>query len=103
MQAEQWYYRAAEHGYSLAQFNLGILYANGGEGLSQNNAEAYFWLVVAATETSKNPIEKSAFARSEAERYAEARDAAAAKLTQTELFEVQRRVNRRLATKSSRK
>jgi TPR repeat protein len=103
VQAEQWYHRAAEHGYSLAQFNLGLLYANGGEGLSQNNAEAYFWLVIAATETSKNSIEKSAFARSEAERYAVARDAAAAKLTQTELSEVQRRANRWLAMKSSRK
>jgi TPR repeat protein len=38
---------AADQGHASAQFNLGVMYANG-EGVAENDAEAYFWLSLAA-------------------------------------------------------
>ena len=37
--AAEWYQKAAEQGHAKAQFNLGVMYANG-EGVSQNYEEA---------------------------------------------------------------
>ena len=40
---------AAEQGHASAQFNLGVMYANG-EGVPQNNLRAYVWFSVAAAQ-----------------------------------------------------
>ena len=42
-----WYRKAAEQGYADAQYNLGILYANG-QGVTQDYAEAARWYRKAA-------------------------------------------------------
>ena len=45
-EAVRWYRLAAEQGVPDAQFNLGIMYADG-EGVPQDNATAYMWLNLA--------------------------------------------------------
>ncbi|MDP7628350.1 MAG: SEL1-like repeat protein [SAR202 cluster bacterium] len=40
---------AAEQGYAFAQYNLGLMYANG-RGVPQNNVRAYVWWSVAAAQ-----------------------------------------------------
>jgi len=45
--ALQWYGRAAEQGYSEAQFNLGLMHANGW-GVEMNDQEAAKWYRLAA-------------------------------------------------------
>ena len=45
--AAQWFRRAAEHGVTDSQFNLGILYARG-LGVDQSLAESYKWFALAA-------------------------------------------------------
>jgi len=41
-EAEKWYRLAAEQGFGLAQFNLGLLYYEG-KGVPQDNKEAVKW------------------------------------------------------------
>ncbi|WP_148132454.1 tetratricopeptide repeat protein, partial [Neisseria sp. HMSC074B07] len=41
-QAVQWYRKAAEQGLADAQYNLGMMYANG-QGVRQDYAEAVRW------------------------------------------------------------
>jgi len=79
-QAVLWYRRAAEQGDAVAQFGLGSLYANG-HGLQQDYAEAYFWLNLAASKGKGK----------EQEKYAKARDDAAAKLNSAEITIAQKR------------
>ena len=37
-----WYHKAADQGYALAQFNIGVLHGNG-TGVKQDQAEALKW------------------------------------------------------------
>ena len=46
-EALRWYRKAAEQGYSVAQFNLGVMYENG-LGLPQDYIEALKWYRKAA-------------------------------------------------------
>ena len=46
-QALKWYTKAAEHGYSDAEFSLGVMYDNG-QGVTQDYAEAAKWYRYAA-------------------------------------------------------
>ena len=46
-EAVRWYRLAAEQGYAAAQFNLGVMYANG-EGVPEDDAEAVRWYRLAA-------------------------------------------------------
>jgi uncharacterized protein len=46
-QAAQWYRKAAAQSHSLAQFNLGIMYA-AGQGMPRNEAESMVWMQKAA-------------------------------------------------------
>jgi TPR repeat protein len=43
----QWFRKAAEQGHAMAQFNLGVMYANG-EGVPKDDAEAVKWFRKAA-------------------------------------------------------
>ena len=40
--AVQWYRRAADQGYDLAQHNIGVIYANG-DGVPQDYVQAHMW------------------------------------------------------------
>jgi len=46
-EAARLYHLAAEQGYALAQYNLGVMYGNG-QGLPQNYQLAYMWFNLAA-------------------------------------------------------
>ena len=46
-EAAKWFGRAAEQGVASAQFNLGVLYKRG-EGVAQDDKQAFFWFQVAA-------------------------------------------------------
>jgi len=45
--AAEWYRKAADQGHSLAQFNLGVMYAQG-QGLTRDDAQAVVWFDKAA-------------------------------------------------------
>jgi TPR repeat protein len=77
--AAAWYRKAAEQGFAKAQFRLGSLYSEG-RGVLQDYSEAYFWLNLATAGSKQN----------DQERYAKARDEAAAKLTPADLSSVQK-------------
>jgi TPR repeat protein len=89
--AALWLRKAAEQRVAVAQYELGLLYGKGGKGLPRNDGEAYFWLSVAASPATRPNKEKKPGAH--AEEYSRARYAAAAKLTSTELSEIQGRLN----------
>src|SRR5215470_9401223 len=42
-EAVNWYRKAAEQGYALAQFHLGLMYDEGGQGVPEDRAEAVNW------------------------------------------------------------
>ena len=46
-EAVKWYRKAAEQGYSAAQFNLGVCYDNG-DGVDKNPSKAKYWYRKAA-------------------------------------------------------
>jgi len=46
-EAAVWYRKAADQGHSLAQFNLGVMYANG-QGLDRDDVQAAIWFEKAA-------------------------------------------------------
>ena len=46
-EAVKWYRLAADQGDASAQYNLGVMYANG-QGVPQNHAEAVKWYRLAA-------------------------------------------------------
>ena len=48
-EAVRWYRLAAEQGNARAQFNFGLMYANG-EGVPEDDVTAYAWLNVAAAQ-----------------------------------------------------
>jgi hypothetical protein len=79
-----WLAKAAEQGFDEAQFELGLLYSKGGNGVEQDNAEAFFWFELAAT----------GMTRSTGEKFIEARDVAAEKLSPAQQSEQRQRVHK---------
>ena len=74
-----WYHKAAAQGYADAQYNLGRMHADG-EGVPQDDVEAYVWLNLAASRLTGEGRERTVAAR----------DAVAARLTPADLREAQR-------------
>ena len=85
-QAAAWVRKAAEQGSATAQKNLGAFLMLG-QGVPQDNSEAYFWLAVAVT----------GLTGTEQEGVAKTRDAIAAKLTPAELSAARNRATSWLA------
>jgi uncharacterized protein len=79
-QAAAWYKKAADQGDADAQATLGVLYSMG-QGVTQSDAEAYFWLDLAADVSGPNQ-----------EKYAANRQLVGQKITADELADVQERV-----------
>ena len=79
-EAVQWYRLAAEQGHAEAQFSLGAMYMNG-QGVPQDDETAHVWLNVAASRSTGEQRDK----------YVEARDAVAERMTRGQLAEAQRR------------
>ena len=84
-QAAAWYRKAAEQGDVAAQGTLGVLYSIG-QGVPQNDVEAYYWLDLAAAVKGPNQ-----------EQYAANRQMIGTQITADELEEVQERVAKWLA------
>jgi TPR repeat protein len=76
MQAYQWFSRAASKGHPRAQYNLGVMYAQG-DGMVQNLVEAYIWFNLASAQHMEGA--------------AQARDMVAASLTSDALMKAQDR------------
>jgi TPR repeat protein len=83
--AAEWYRKAAEQGDVTAQATLGVLYSIG-QGVPHSDAEAYYWLDLAAAVTGPNQ-----------EKYAANRQMVGTHLTVDELAEVEERVAKWLA------
>jgi hypothetical protein len=81
-QGVAWFRKAAEQGYSVAQFNLGMGYASG-LGVPQDDVEAHKWLNL-ATAASMGVSEKQ---------YADARDSLAKRMTPEQIAEAQKRAS----------
>lgn len=79
-QAAEWYRKAAEQGDVTAQASLGVLYSIG-QGVPRDDAEAYFWLDLAASVKGPNQ-----------EKYAANRQLIGTHITTNQLEEVQDRV-----------
>ena len=79
-QAAAWYRKAADQGDVTAQGTLGVLYSMG-QGVPQSDAEAYFWLDLAASVKGPNQ-----------EKYAANRQMIGERITADELADVQDRV-----------
>lgn len=56
VRAERFYLIGAQAGHGPCQFNLGILYKNGDDGVQRNPEQAYFWLHKAATNPNLGPL-----------------------------------------------
>jgi TPR repeat protein len=54
-QAAFWYRQSARQGEAGAQFNLGVLYANG-QGVLQDHTRAYMWFNIAAVSGDADSI-----------------------------------------------
>ncbi len=79
-QAAAWYRKAADQGDADAQATLGVLYSMG-QGVSQSDVEAYFWLDLAAAVKGPNQ-----------EKYAANRQMIGQHITADELSDVEDRV-----------
>jgi len=75
----KWYRKAAEQGYTSAQDDLGICYANG-DGVEKDYVEAYAWYNLASKTN-----EKSAEARDQIEKKMSSQQVTAAQKRTTEL------------------
>jgi hypothetical protein len=84
-QAAEWYRKAAGQGDVTAQATLGVLYSIG-QGVPHSDAEAYYWLDLAAA--AKGPSQ---------EKYAANRQLIGTHLTVDELAEVEERVAKWMA------
>ena len=73
--AVSWYRKAAEQGLAEAQYNLGVMYANG-DGVAQDYAAAHMWFNLAAANRNRNAVK--------------ARDIVAAQLTPAQIAEAQK-------------
>ena len=79
-EAVRWYRLAAAQGNASAQFNLGLMCANG-RGVPQDNVSAHMWLNLATAQSMGEEREQSATMR----------DAVAERMTREDLSEAQRR------------
>ena len=70
----------ADQGYAVAQYNLGVMYDNGG-GIPQDNMEAHKWYDLAASRATGDRQKE----------YAEARDALAQQMASAQIAEAQQR------------
>ena len=77
--AATWYRKAADLGFSKAQFNLGLKYANG-QGVMQDYVQAHMWVALAAPRANL----------ADGKRYAATRDRVAAKMNPEQIAEAQR-------------
>ncbi len=84
-QAAEWYRKAADQGDVTAQGTLGLLYSIG-QGVPQNDVEAYFWLDLAAS--VKGPKQQQ---------YAANRQMVGTHITTTELEDLEERVAKWIA------
>ena len=75
-----WFLQAAERGDASAQFNLGVMYANG-TGVGPDSVEAYKWLSLAMTRS----------AAEEQKQYADAREILAQTMTLDQIAQAQKR------------
>jgi TPR repeat protein len=78
-EAARWYRKAAEQGHADGQLLLGLMY-KGGQGVPQDYVEAYKWISLAASRAGIDDREK----------YAEAREELARKMTPQQIAEAQR-------------
>ena len=92
-QAARWYRKAAEQGVEGAQYELGMMLTNG-QGVEQNDCEAYVWLSIVATHPSDDPGPRGAHL---------VREDIARRLTPLQLEEAQRRVRNWIAVFEKRK
>jgi hypothetical protein len=81
-EAIKWYRRAAEQGYSNAQYTLGIMYVNG-LGVPQDYVQAHLWFN-RAVRSAANPEER--------DRATKCRDGIVARMTPAQIAEAQRLV-----------
>ena len=79
VEAVKWYRKAAEQGGALAQYNLGVSYSTG-RGVPQDYVAAHKWANLAAAQSQGDKQEK----------YSEARDLIAEKMTPQQIAEAQR-------------
>ena len=56
-QSFYWYKKSAEQGYSLAQYNLGYMYANG-LGVAADYIQAYMWVILVAGKNQNSELLK---------------------------------------------
>jgi uncharacterized protein len=77
VEAVRWWQKAAEQGLGQAQYNLGLAY-HSGQGVLKDDAEAYFWINLAASSLGQTSI-------------LQARENLSKSLTQSQLADVQRR------------
>jgi TPR repeat protein len=90
IEAVKWYQSAADQGYAKAQYNLGLLHANG-RGVPQDFIQAHLWLNLAAQSLSvlePKDLEDAIASRNDI----------AARLTPEQLDEAQRRAREWLST-----
>ena len=80
-EAIEWYERAADRGFGLAQLHLGMIHAARGHGLPPDNLTACMWFILAASR-SRGEVRNRAI---------ELRDALTAALAPAQLAEAQRR------------
>ena len=80
-EAIEWYERAADQGFGLAQLHLGMIHAARGHGLPPDNLTACMWFILAASR-SRGDVRNRAV---------ELRDALTAALAPAQLAEAQRR------------
>ncbi len=71
-EAVKWYRKAADQGLASAQYNLGLMHADG-RGVPQDYATAYMWFILASVEDA-----------------AKARDLSAKKMTLAQIAEAQK-------------
>ena len=80
-EAPLWYRLAANHGLAGAQFNLGMMYAEG-QGVSQDYVQAHMWLNLAASQFP-------ALGKDQRNTTVDARDRVASKMTPPQIAEAQ--------------
>ena len=76
----KWYRRAAEQGYTKAQYNLGVRYRDG-RGVPRDYVQAHMWFSLAA---SRSPLDE------DRDLAVQGRDAVAASMTPAQIAEAQR-------------
>jgi S1-C subfamily serine protease len=74
--AVSWFRKAAEQGYAIAQYSLGLMYFNG-QGAEQDYVSGHMWFNLAAARGTKDAVR--------------ARDFVAAKMTTVQIAEAQKR------------